>query len=157
MGWFKRNKAKTEAWYRKELDVPYSFANPEDDVVSEMLKSCIGYGIRSLDTRESHYISILFKNDISFRFWNSNRYYAWMMQGSFKDEQTEKDIYSYKDGRASAELMWILKKQIAKYYGEIISERDNIEIFNALQRHESIQMVKKGDVRTGNDVTVKSR
>jgi len=140
MFWKRRNKLKNETWYRKALKVQYDFSEMEDSAVVEMLKRCIGFGIRKIDTSESHYMTILFKNDIEYKFWDSNKYYAWMCQGSFTDVQKSKVLYHYSAGRPSAELMWITKQMIAQYFGELLSENDNITIFNALQSHESIKV-----------------
>jgi hypothetical protein len=124
MGIFKKKKKEyTEKWYQNQLGINNGMLYPHDEVVEMLLNKCIPYGIRNI-VPEIHLNNILFNNDIEFRFWDSNRYYAWMSQGHFKDMQSDKIIYSWHETLPSAKNMWILTKLIAEWYGRFVSREE---------------------------------
>ena len=38
-------------------------------------------GIRTIDLNDSYYNTIIFNDNTKMKFWNANRWYAWMSQG----------------------------------------------------------------------------
>jgi len=141
MRWFRRKKdddarPKTDKWYFNELgmDDRKKLLYIHDEVVESLLNNCMPYGIRSIQM-ESHYGNVLFNNDIEFRYWDANRYYAWMSHGHFKDMQDkEKILYTWNEAMPSVKSLWIMKKMIAHWYGDLVIRRDSTVIYHALEQ-----------------------
>lgn len=129
---FRRKKKQKTEWYQEQLGLN-GFSYENDDIIDGLLEKCIPYGIRTLNV-DTHYMTILFRNDIEYHFWNKNRYYAWMSSGHFKDVQNSKLIYSWSEGVPTAKNMWIVKTLIREWYGEFIEEKDISVIYDTLEK-----------------------
>lgn len=86
----------------------------EDKDLSTVLWACLYSGIEDI-TIETYYMKIKFKNEVTARLWNGNKFYAWLSQGSFVDK-SGKTIYEYDNARPSRDVMWMLYKAIRKYW-----------------------------------------
>lgn len=86
----------------------------EEKDLSTLLYVCLQSGIEEIIS-DSHYLRIKFKNGVTARLWNKNKFYAWLSEGSFIDNNN-KTIYEYDNARPSRDVMWMLYKAIRNYW-----------------------------------------
>lgn len=86
----------------------------EDKDVSVILWVCLQSGIEEI-IRDNRHLIIKFKNGVTARLWNVNKYYAWLSAGSFVDG-SNKTFYEYDNARPSRDVMWMMYKAIRNYW-----------------------------------------
>lgn len=101
----------------------FVFMNDSKDMyVNDILSACLESGIEEIASCiDSYYINIKFKNGVTARLWNRNKFYGWLSQGSFVDI-ANKTIYEYDNARPSRNVMWMLYKAIRKYWKDKFRE-----------------------------------
>ena len=100
-------------YYRFKTSMFFNY--PYDRIVDEKIKSLIKIGIKSIEDNDYTCI-VTFKDNSTYLFWNVNKYYAWLKQGSFKNET---DSFSYIDARPSAKTMYLFDKAISEHLSKI--------------------------------------
>ncbi len=102
----------------------YLFNENRDRALDNILSTCIPFGVL-LYKKESSCRSIIeFGNGTSISFWDENKYYAWLMDGT----ATMPDGFKYTwKGRPSAKNMYRLQKAIDRYVSSIFIEPKRIE------------------------------
>lgn len=86
----------------------------EEKDVSVILWVCLQSGIEEI-INDNYYLYIKFKNGVTARLWNRNKFYAWLSEGAFVDESNN-TIYEYDNARPSRDVMWMMYKAIRNYW-----------------------------------------
>ena len=97
-----------------------------DEAYDNLLSNCIKSGITSYryDTHEGE---VLFSNNVYYRFWNSNKYYAWLNTARFQNNSYptnailpsgRRNEISFNGGRPSAKTMYRFKEALKKINGQ---------------------------------------
>lgn len=86
------------------------FNEAKDNFYDKLLLKCLESGVDEILEYEKYNVEVVFYNGIKFRFWNSNKYYAWLTEGCFT--MVNKHLIHFKDSRPSAKAMYLLEKQL---------------------------------------------
>ena len=86
------------------------FNEYKDRFYDKLLLKCLESGIDKILECGKHHAEVVFYNGIKFRFWNTNKYYAWLTEGCFTTVDTH--LIHFKDSRPSAKAMYLLQKQL---------------------------------------------
>ncbi len=88
------------------------FNNVIYDMLNNVLNQCIdNSSIKLITPCGQHRNTIEFNNDVTYTYWNVNRYYVWLNQGKFEG----KINYEYTDARPSAKTMYKFKQLLSNY------------------------------------------
>lgn len=102
-----------------ELSVGLNYYNSNtcewlDDILIDGIKN----GIKQCNDDDPHYGIVVFNDDVTYQFWNANKYFGWLMQGDFKyyDEEKNEDVHlTYKKEQPSPYVMYRFKLELDKY------------------------------------------
>lgn len=99
-----------EIYYKFKLNT-FLMNYSKDPIICDMLSACLNSGIKTFNGGCS--LIIEFNNGVEAGFWNENKYYAWLSNGWFK--KNNKVLYSYRDRRVSAKLMFRLEQDLKEH------------------------------------------
>lgn len=114
-------------YYRIKLGTVLGFNHAVDDLVENYLKDCLKSEIKNISQvteygfTSDHRSMAEFDNGIKYFFWNSNKYYGWLSEGKFVQDD-ERIIYEYGTGRPTVKTMYAFKQAIENYRPPIVIE-----------------------------------
>ena len=82
-----------------------------DKKLNIILNNCLDSGIQKIEKESFGYITIKFNNNVSYRYWDANKYYGWLSSGKFFGDIE----YNYREGMPTIPTMYRLKKVIEKF------------------------------------------
>jgi len=114
------------------------FNDEANRAVTLHLKECLRYDILNVGLGQFEG-EVRFANGVVYRFWNNNKYYAWLSEGTFSDAYTDEIIYRYTNGRPSAKMMWKFKKEIERFDSNRLrrhtQRQDLTTVYDRIQQH----------------------
>lgn len=101
-----------EIYYRFRL-LTFLMNHKKDLLACDILIACLNSGIKNVRDDNYRRLAIEFNNGVEAIFWDSNKYYAWLADGTFK--RNNKVLYSYSSKMVSAKLMFKLEEALKEH------------------------------------------
>lgn len=95
-----------------------TFNNDYCPILDRLFNKNISSGIKSVTAKDNYYLYITFNNGNKLKVWNTNKYYGWLNEGSFIDEN-KKHIYTWFESRPKRKTMIRFRKLLERLFLEI--------------------------------------